>query len=1213
MTASNATTHAQDPLALDQRHREQAIALDSFIVEAPAGAGKTELLTQRYLRLLTQVRAPEEIIAITFTNKAASEMRQRILENLERAASHQPPDAPHRQMTYALAQAALEHGEALHWQLLASPARLRIYTIDALCGNLARQMPLLSRFGTQPSVIDDARRYYREVVTRVLSQLNHPDYGEAVTVVLRYFDNNQQQLTELLVAMLGRREQWQAYASLDSLHHSAELALHTLLTQALQGVLTHWPARVQEALMPFVRFAASQLPPDHAITPLAAWTEPLTAAPEQVACWQALAQFLLTDKGQWRKTLTVKNGFPPTPEAKPMKEGCLEWMASYAQHTNAIASLATVRTLPLLEAAHEHQATIDALSTLLKVTVAELWLTFQRRREVDFVEVARCALAALKDSAGDSTELAMRLDYRIQHLLVDEFQDTSPLQVQLLEALTAGWQPGDGRTLFCVGDPMQSIYRFRKAEVGEFLRVSQQGVGDVALTALKLWRNNRSCPAIIDWINQCFAGLFPAEDHPEMGAIHYRPFIATREMASGQGVFVHPFIKGETPSVTADEGEETALEPESPVRWQEAEQIIRIIHATRAEAPQAKIAVLVRARRHLDTLVSLIRRHYPTLSFQAVEIEQLANRQIVQDLLTLTHALMQPADRVHWLALLRAPWCGLTLADLHALAGTHKKATILSLLHDPAILAQLSEDGRQRAQHVAQVMHQALALRGRTSRRRWIETTWLSLGGAESLWVPNDVHDVQAFFDRIDALERTGQFSAQHLAEDVQKLYAAPDAKADDSLQFMTIHKSKGLEFDTVILPGLDSLAPPPDHPLVLWEEVNVSGATPRDGRISSYHRGLLAAPYQPKGMRKHMGAEEHVSLYDYLQHLEKQRGTYEDARVLYVAATRAIRCLHLLGVATRKKDGSLSAPKGSFLAMLWPAVAHRFTDAAERSVQTEAGLGVQGEAHAATMPTLEADVQAPPPNAHPTQANDIAHFVPQLIRLRKVGYPPRLHPFVATEAVAGATDSHREKVASEGALRQGLSALISANAGAQTLEADIGTLTHRYLQWMAEGQKQGKPLQAWLDNTQGIAACESAMQRWFQQRGYSPDDVRAAAHRVITLLRTTLNAPDGAWVLADHPQGACELPMEMRFGDDDTLVAIEASVIDRTFVIDGTRWIIDYKTAAIEGLDDLQCQQHAEQYRPQLERYAKHFKDTSICLAVLYVARGRLVRLPTR
>ncbi len=112
-----------DRLAEDAQARERALELASFLVEAPAGAGKTELLTQRFLRLLTTVDAPEEVIAITFTRKAAGEMRQRIVAALSAARDGTPVDKPHRQVTRDLALAALAHGDARDWRLLAQRSR----------------------------------------------------------------------------------------------------------------------------------------------------------------------------------------------------------------------------------------------------------------------------------------------------------------------------------------------------------------------------------------------------------------------------------------------------------------------------------------------------------------------------------------------------------------------------------------------------------------------------------------------------------------------------------------------------------------------------------------------------------------------------------------------------------------------------------------------------------------------------------------------------------------------------------------------------------------------------------------------------------------------------------------------------------------------------------------------------------------------------------
>ncbi len=153
--------------AADQVVRAHALAVtDSFIVQAPAGSGKTELLTQRYLRLLVCVDAPEEIVAITFTRKAAGEMRARIVEALERAADDTPPEREHKRETWKLARAVRAHDAKMEWMLTAHPARLRIQTIDSLNAELTRQMPLLSKFGAQPGIAERPVALYEEAAQR---------------------------------------------------------------------------------------------------------------------------------------------------------------------------------------------------------------------------------------------------------------------------------------------------------------------------------------------------------------------------------------------------------------------------------------------------------------------------------------------------------------------------------------------------------------------------------------------------------------------------------------------------------------------------------------------------------------------------------------------------------------------------------------------------------------------------------------------------------------------------------------------------------------------------------------------------------------------------------------------------------------------------------------------------------------------------------------
>jgi ATP-dependent exoDNAse (exonuclease V) beta subunit len=1102
-----------DLLVEDDANRRRALDLESFIIEAPAGAGKTELLTQRYLRLLAVAEEPEEIVAITFTNKAAGEMRNRIAESLERARSGAVPKEPHKRITFDLAQAALARSAERDWRIETQPGRLRLTTIDALCAGLARQMPLLSRFGAQPATVEDAGRHYREAARRALDHLEDgaegAEHAAAVAAALGWMDNDAERLIELLVAMLARREQWRAIAALDDPESAIGEALEEMLSEELAELARTLDAAWQMPWMPLARFAAVQL----GCGDLAGWNEALSAEIAALPRWRALVGFLLTDKDTPRKTVTVKNGFPAGKEFKAQKDAMLAALAGL--HPDAVAALVRLRQLPTPE--RDNDDIVRALARLMKLAAAELWLVFREAGEVDFGELAARAIGALGDEM-DPTELGLRLDWRIRHLLVDEFQDTSPTQIELLQRLTAGWQRDDGRTLFCVGDPMQSIYRFRKAEVGLFLRAKSHGIGGLPLTPLRLSRNNRACAPVVEWINGGFPQLFPAHDEPVRGEIAYRRFVATREDLPDAGVAVHALV--------ADRGDSTAAERI------EAERVVALIEAEWGVDPQRQIAVLVRARSHLAALVAAIRRHPAAWRYTAVEIEPLAGRQAVQDLISLTRALHHRGDRLHWLAILRAPWCGLTLADLHALAGSDHEATIWSLLNDVARLAGLSADGRRRVGHLREVMAEALAGQGRQSRRRMVEDVWRKLGGAACLVDGAALADARAFFKRLDELDAAGRFALDSLEEDMARLFAAPDAQADGRLQLMTIHKAKGLGFDTVILPGLHRATPPQDPALLAWDSFPLEQG-----------ERLVVAPVN----RRRRRAKGEPTVYDFLQGLERERADNEAARVLYVAVTRAVRRLHLVAVAGRKEDGTLAPPPAnSLLARLWPMV--------------------------------EADFASAAPVAAPAgDAPDHAHFVPRLQRLVAPAIPQawRAPPPPDTAPL-------REE-------------------SVDPLAADVGTLVHALLELAAAAPA------AWPAEV--IEARRPGFERWLAGRGWPGAEAQSGAARAARMLATTLASADGQWVLLPRAESGAEMAIA-RVGAGGTA---ETRVVDRSFVEDGVRWIIDYKTGGPgAGADAADLTAHAARYRSQLESYAALFATEGLPqrLAVFYVAHGILASL---
>jgi ATP-dependent helicase/nuclease subunit A len=1096
--------------AVSSDDAQRRAALDptrSFIVQAPAGSGKTELLIQRYLRLLATVNEPEEIIAITFTRKAATEMRSRVLKALRETACNAEPGSPHARRTRELARAALMRDLERGWGLPENPARLRIQTIDALCARLSRHMPLLSRFGAQLEPVDDATELYREAARALLAELDgESPWTPALEVLLHHLDNDLGKIERLLADMLARREQWLRHIAghqTDAARRAElERGLCNVVREALGDVIAALPTDWHEELARLARYAAGNLRQNRSNSRILACEklERLPGAePGDLEVWLGLAELLLKEDGKWRKGCNALIGFPPGEKkdsvCKQYKQAFLALLEECRAHGNLLACLAALRTLPAICYSDAQWQIMQALFELLPVAAAQLELTFQARAQMDFAGVARRAQDAL-GSPDAPTDLALMLDYRIRHLLIDEFQDTSHGQASLLEGLTAGWTDGDGRTLFAVGDPMQSIYGFREAEVGVFLKIRRQGLGDIRPAALALSSNFRSEPGVVSWINDAFARVFPADEHIGAGAVAYTRCQAMREMAAqGAAVRVHCFI-GRDPAA-------------------EAARVVELVAAARREDSAGNIAILVRGKAHLAEIAPRLKA--AGLKFRAVEIEQLGHRPVVQDLLALTRALCHLADRLAWLAVLRAPWCGLSLQDLHALAGDDLQAPLWNLITDDERCSRLGPDGQTRLSRVRAVLTESLKHRRRRTLRRQIEGAWLALGGPATVESPAELENAHMYFALLARLEQGGDladFTA--LMDGVDALFAAPDADADARLQLMTIHKAKGLEFETVIVPGLGCAPKRDEHQLLAWlERVNREGGT-----------DLLIAPIAARG------ADEKDVIYAAIRGMIAAKTQHEDERLLYVAATRARRRLHLLGHATLNKAGDCKAASRSLLARLWPVVERDFAAAAARS-QTSA------DAERAPMITpiirrFAADwrLPAPPedaPMAEPQQAIDTLDAAVEF-------------------AWVGETARH------------------------------VGVVTHRLLQRIG---REG--VMHW--NAARIAALRPANLAALSGLGVPAEELEAAAARVEQALLNTLKDARGRWLFAAGHAGA-RTEYALTGVLEGRLVNIK---IDRTFVdANGTRWIVDYKTGTHEGSDiEIFLRREEARYRPQLARYA--------------------------
>ena len=873
--------NASSGQASDAQARLQAVdPAHSVVLEAPAGSGKTRLLVSRYLNLLGRVARPEEILAITFTNKAANEMRERVLAELAGDS--------------AVARAVRQRDQERHWDLENRPDRLKIQTIDSFAFMLARRQPVACEFVAGVPV-EDADSLYEDAAQRLLDRMAGSDPLVAeVADFVALLDNDAERARTFLAAALGKRDQWidavrQTARDPDDIARRIGNGIKRLRAAVADNLGGAFDDELRADMADICRHVAGVQG-----TAWTGWEDPQS--------WSLAAATFLTAAGAPRRRFTRREGFERHHAAE--KRLALDTAGKIAD-AGLAPRLATARRLPEPVVDPAVRAPLWAIATALALAVTNLSETFAAHEAMDFTELALAANRAL--TLDDlPTELAQALDYRIRHILVDEFQDTSLSQHRLLAALVEGWEPGSGNTFFAVGDPMQSIYRFRDANLRQFLTTAAHGFEHWPLQRLRLNSNFRSDRHLIGWCNTVFADLFGEQTDPVHGAVAFHEAVPGVDAAPDQpeaGVRIEICI----------------AEPDTQARAQ-GEVVADRVEALLAADPGASIAVLVRARAVLDDMLPVWRRR--GVAWRGTDIEPLVDEPVVRDLATLTEVLFVPGNarqsQLPWLALLRSPLVGLELPDLERLAQSGASSDG----------AGLSDAGRARWQRLGRVLAED---RRSAQPRARVEHIWLRLGGADAYRDTASggecLANAEQFFELLDARPALARRPGD-LRRQLARVYATT-VDDDAQLEVMTIHKAKGLEFDHVIVPGLEHVPARGPSPLLLWR--------PEGDDV------LIAA-------RTHRGKN---SLYDWLEAEEKAQDANELRRLFYVAATRAARSLTLVG-AVESADHAARPPKDSMLELLW--------DVAYDDIEFKSEVVADAEPRARTLSRLPDDYSWAPP-----------------------------------------------------------------------------------------------------------------------------------------------------------------------------------------------------------------------------------------------------------
>ena len=801
-----------------------------LVVRAGAGTGKTHALVTLYLHLVGGVTAsrrrvmPGKIAVVTFTEKAAGELKERIRLRLGAVAA--APEAVERiEPTLAAAARALgvELPDAAAWaEALASLGAAPIGTFHSFAGNLLRRHAARAGLDPEYTLLDETEvsaRATQAAERAILDALTagEEDVEELVAQYNFRAVGRSRGLVELLVDLRARRaEEGRGAEGLDGNYEPEAVARERDEAVARFGAI------------------ARQLP--SLLNEISSSAKGTRAAAEELCARLPLLDFARGDD--------VAEVIRAVKKMSGNVKATKEWRAAITDAEGPLVdALTSARAAPLAAAIARLVASVDNNYRAYK----------RRAGVVDFADLLTMARDLLRDDAAVRGAVRARYDA----VLVDEFQDTNPVQAEIVR-LVGGRQPDDeGARLFVVGDRKQSIYEFRGADVAVFARAADEVIARGGAEEL-LVESRRSAPALLGLTNALFTraleGYEPAKDD-------LRPF------------------RTDAPAEAGAELIKVAVGPSADCRLREARAIARRIVELRAGGQKlGQVALLLRRFTHLYDYLDALRAH--AIPYFVVRGRGFFAAQEVRDLASALSVIDDPDDMLSLVALLRSPIVGVsdeTVARL-ALAGALRTRILLDAgTALPESIAPAERDGLER-------------FRARFRELRLVANRLGPAACAQAIVDDGDLVAVLASTpdgeQRVANLnrlvERAREFEEKggdlRAFANWLRRAAAPGGEAqaaeaqvadesDDVVRVMTVHQAKGLEFHVVFVPACGALERS-DHSPIVYDAGEGLGLKLRDER----GRRVYA----------HSTASRRVA------DARKRRQKAESLRVFYVAATRA-------------------------------------------------------------------------------------------------------------------------------------------------------------------------------------------------------------------------------------------------------------------------------------------------------------------------------------
>ncbi len=790
----------EKPSLTDQQHRAITTRDVSVALSAGAGCGKTFVLTERFLSHLDpKPDSGEEpcrlsqLVAITFTERAAREMRDRI----RTACRGRLMDAAESQVDYWLA-------------LIRDLDTARISTIHSFCGSLLRAHAVEARLDPQFRVLDQAqadtllRKLLDSHLRDRLAERDEPMLQLVVQFGL-------ERIYDMVATLLGRRQEidadeWRDVTPEQLVARWVEYWKTDTVPRVLTGIVESPAAKT-------VLRIAREHPPSHPTM--------------RQRCELLVEQ--LPDLPRSSDPAAGLAAILENARVSPGGGGKKAWETEslYGEFRDAASELRTqVKKLaPLMQ--FDAKAALPAARTalqLLGVTLDVADAYDAGKQELGVLDFNDLLIRARELLVGPHRkQLRERLASQIRLLLVDEFQDTDPLQVELVQALCGDEATSDdGMTtgkLFFVGDLKQSIYRFRGADPNVFRRLSES-IPDAGRLPLSL--NFRSQPAILDFVN----GLFCEALGPR-----YEPLEAHRPQVSPT-----PAVELLWATETTDDTQQAAAHDQGKaerLRRCEADWIARRLRAmldsaekivwdeeaaktgnpaTRAMRP-GDVTLLFRALSNVEYYEEALRRY--EIDYYLVGGHAFYAQQEVFDLLNLLRAVESTCDEVSLAGVLRSPFFGLFDETLFWLA-RHPEGLAGRVIDGSPLPEPIDGDQRRRAETAMKTLGQLRAIKDRVPVARLIQEA-LRRTGYDAILLgeflgERKLANLRKLIDQARSFDRSGIFSladfivqlSQFVARQPDEALAATHPESTDVVRLMTIHQSKGLEFPVVVVADVD-------------------------------------------------------------------------------------------------------------------------------------------------------------------------------------------------------------------------------------------------------------------------------------------------------------------------------------------------------------------------------------------------------------------------